>query len=112
MTNQNRLLKFLGKSLQKHLVKLRTESKNEAQFSEYGLKREPWEKYFLLDSQKFLPLLLSREPLGMVEQMIVVHFIVFALNEGGWKFFIRMSEINLDFFDSTEFFSLMIIYFF
>ena len=82
ISNHNRLLKFLAKNLQKHLRALRSEAKQEAQYTEYGLKREPWEKYILMDSQKFLPLLLSKQHRDLVEQAIIVHFVVFSLNEG------------------------------
>lgn len=82
ISKHNRLLKFLANNLQKHLRTLRSEAKQEALYTEYGQKREPWEKYILMDSQKFLPLLLSKQHRDLAEQAIIVHFVIFSLNEG------------------------------
>ena len=49
---------------------------------EYKLEREAYDKYYLLDSKKYLPLLIIENPLSFTHQICVVHFVIFSVLEG------------------------------
>lgn len=61
---------------------LREESRIDDLQNQVGVHREPYERYFVLDSKKYLPLLIFDQPISFVHQIIMVHFVVFSVREG------------------------------
>ena len=59
---------------------LRHERERDAGLAELRLERDPWDRYALLDADYYLPILINNLFLGVDEQILIVHFVLFMVS--------------------------------
>jgi hypothetical protein len=69
--------------------------------NELKIQRDPWDRYFLLDAEFYLPILINNLFLKVEEQILIVHFVVYMIKTDQISFF-NMSQNELV-NDSLEF---------
>lgn len=79
--------------------KLKESERLDGTCKELNIKRDPWERYDILDSEYYYPILLSQRDLEETEQILLLHFVLRAIETGWFKRhyqFLRSRTRNAD----------------
>jgi hypothetical protein len=93
------IFQALRRKMMKIFQSLHEISSSENMKEKHGIKSEPWDKYLLLDSNYFIPLLCQDIQTSIHEIACFVEFVVFSIeNELISMFKIEMNQVRKEFF--------------
>ncbi len=82
---KKKVFKFLQYKLFDLLVNLRNMNDIDKKFGEFDLQRDCWDKYEILDSKYYLPILLTNRILSEIQQILLVNFVISSVENGKFK---------------------------
>ena len=94
--SQNKIMAILRKDVGSLIQSLSIDIKKENGLKELGFHTDPWDRYKILDSEYYLPILANNLFLSLEDQILLVHFVIFMVKTDQISYFEMPSNQLID----------------
>ncbi len=79
--NFSKLQRYVQSKIAKILVKIKNEEEIDGKMTEFGVKRENWENFILMDAKYYLPILQTKKSMALEEQLLLSNFVIYLIDK-------------------------------